>query len=408
MSAVSEFIAKNFKDTIRYNPDDEGNLIGLPYPYTTPCANEGFTEMYYWDTYFTNAGLIAEGNVQQAKNNADNVRFLIHKYGFMPNGNRTFYLGNTQPPFYYKMVEDIFEKTGDKAWLKESYDALVKEYGYWQTNRTAPNGLNVYGPHKDYTKEYIEEKYDYFKYRYRGFEAKNEEEKSACAHTIVTMCESGWDCCTRFENAGEYYNPVDLNSLLYGLEKSMENFSKILENGEAALWSERAARRKEKMLEIMFDNKRGIFLDWNYKEERFSPVVSAASLYPLFVKLDDTPEKAIGVLKNELFLKYGVSACVPGEYDYSLQWDYPNVWAPLQYIAYAACKNYGFDSLAERVAETYIKLLDENFAQTGNLWEKYDGLTGKVANADYNAPKMMGWTAGVYMYFCAQSKHEAT
>lgn len=408
MSAVSEFIAKNFKDTIRYNPDDEGNLIGLPYPYTTPCANEGFTEMYYWDTYFTNAGLIAEGNVQQAKNNADNVRFLIHKYGFMPNGNRTFYLGNTQPPFYYKMVEDIFEKTGDKAWLKESYDALVKEYGYWQTNRTAPNGLNVYGQHKDYTKEYIEEKYDYFKYRYKGFEAKNEKEKSACAHTIVTMCESGWDCCTRFENAGEYYNPVDLNSLLYGLEKSMENFSKILENGEAALWSERAARRKEKMLEIMFDNKRGIFLDWNYKEERFSPVVSAASLYPLFVKLDDTPEKAIGVLKNELFLKYGVSACVPGEYDYSLQWDYPNVWAPLQYIAYAACKNYGFDSLAERVAETYIKLLDENFAQTGNLWEKYDGLTGKVANADYNAPKMMGWTAGVYMYFCAQSKHEAT
>ena len=53
------------------------------------------------------------------------------------------------------------------------------------------------------------------------------------------------------------------------------------------------------------------------------------------------------------------------------------------------------------MAETYIKLLDENFAQTGNLWEKYDGLTGKVANADYNAPKMMGWTAGVYMYFCA-------
>lgn len=402
MSAVSEFIANNFNDTIRYKLEDEGNLIGLPYPYTTPCANEGFTEMYYWDTYFTNAGLIAEGNVRQAKNNADNVRFLIHKYGFMPNGNRTFYLGNTQPPFYYKMVEDIFEKTGDKAWLKESYDALVKEYGYWQTNRTAPNGLNVYGPHKDYTKEYIEEKYDYFKYRYRGFEAKNEEEKAACAHTIVTMCESGWDCCTRFENAGEYYNPVDLNSLLYGLERSMAKFSDILKNGEAALWRERAARRKEKMLEIMFDNKRGIFLDWNYKEERFSPVVSAASLYPLFVKLDDTPEKAIEVLKNELFLKYGVSACVPGEYDYSLQWDYPNVWAPLQYIAYFACKNYGFGTVAKKVAETYIKLLDDNFAQTGNLWEKYDGLTGKVANADYNAPKMMGWTAGVYMYFRAE------
>lgn len=74
MFAVSEFTAKNFNDTIRYKPEDEGNLIGLPYPYTTPCANEGFTEMYYWDTYFTNAGLIASGNVGHAKNNADNVR----------------------------------------------------------------------------------------------------------------------------------------------------------------------------------------------------------------------------------------------------------------------------------------------------------------------------------------------
>lgn len=403
MSAVSDFIASNFNDTIRYKPQDEGNLIGLPYPYTTPCASEGFIEMYYWDTYFTNAGLIASGNIEQAKNNADNVRFLINKYGFMPNGNRTHYLGNTQPPFYYKMVEDVFDKTGDKGWLKESYAALVKEYDYWQTNRTAPNGLNVYGPHNGYTKEYTQDKYNYFKERYKGFEAKSEKEKSNCAHTIMTMCESGWDCCTRFENAGEYYNPVDLNSLLYGLEKAMQKFSDILENGEAGLWSERATRRKEKMLEIMFDNKRGIFLDWNYKEKRFSPVVSAASLYPLFVRLDDSSEKAIEVLKNNLLLKYGVSACVPGKYDYSLQWDYPNIWAPLQYIAYVACKNYGYDGLAEKVAETYIKLLDENFAQTGNLWEKHDGLTGKVANADYNAPKMMGWTAGVYMYFCALS-----
>lgn len=146
---------------------------------------------------------------------------------------------------------------------------------------------------------------------------------------------------------GEYYNPVDLNYLLYGLERAMQKFSDILENGEAELWSRRAAARK-KMLEIMFDNKRGIFLDWNYKEERFSPVVSAASLHTLFVRLDDYPEKAVRVLKTDLLLKYGVPACVAGKYDYLLQWDYPNVWAPLQFIAYVACKNYGFDGLAKK------------------------------------------------------------
>lgn len=78
----------------------------------------------------------------------------------MPNGNRTHYLGNTQSPFYYKTVEDIFDKTGEKGWLKESYSAFVKEYDYWQTNRTALNGLNVYGPHKGYTKKYTERKYN--------------------------------------------------------------------------------------------------------------------------------------------------------------------------------------------------------------------------------------------------------
>ena len=88
-------------------------------------------EMYYWDTYFTNAGLIASGNVEQAKNNADNVRFLINKYGFMPNGNRTFYLGNTQPPFLSLMVYDIYETKKDKEWLKTAYDFLIIEYRFW-------------------------------------------------------------------------------------------------------------------------------------------------------------------------------------------------------------------------------------------------------------------------------------
>lgn len=402
MSQVNEYISKNFKDTIRYNPEDEGNLIGLPYPYTTPCANEGFMEMYYWDTYFTNVGLIAAGNIELAKNNADNMRFLINKYGFIPNGNRTNLLGNTQPPFYFKTVEDIFEVTGDKSWLKESYDALVKEYDFWQTNRIAPNGLNIYGAHGDYTKEYTERKYNYFKYRYNGFEAKNDDEKSTCAHTIVTMCESGWDCTSRFENAGEYYNPVDLNSLLYGLEKSMEKFAVILRNGEDGLWRERADLRKEKIIKYILDKKSGVFLDWNFKEERFSPVFSVASLYPLFVGISECAESTVMFFKEKLVAKYGVVACEKGDYPYELQWDYPNVWAPLQYIAYIALKNCGCDDLAKSVAESYINLVDKNFSETESLWEKYNGLTGKVANADYNAPRMMGWTAGVYMFFCVE------
>ena len=402
MSQVSEFILKNFKYTIRCEREDVGNLIGLPYPYTTPCANECFIEMYYWDTYFTNVGLLAMGNISQAKNNTDNIRFLINKYGYMPNGNRTFFLGATQPPFYFKMVEEIFERTGDKGWLSESYAAIAKEYSYWQQNRLATNGLNVYGNKSNFSDDVIERKYNYFKSRFKGFETEDKREMVNCAHTITALTESGWDCSSRFENAGEFYNPIDLNSLLYGLEKAMEKFSLIIGSGETEVWKKRAADRKNKILKFMFDEKSGVFLDWNYKEERLSPVFSVASFYPFFVGISEQCESSVSRLKEKMLTKYGVTACEKGNYPYELQWDYPNIWAPLQYISYIALKKCGYKDLAETIAKTYINLIDSSFAETGNLWEKYSGLDGKVANADYNAPKMMGWTAGVYLFFCKE------
>ena len=255
MSQVSEFINKYFGDTVKHKTEDEGRILGLPYPYTTPCANELFIEFFYWDTYFTNVGLIAEGNIEQAKNNADNMAYIINKYGYMLNANSTNMLENqqSQPPFYFKMVEEIFDVTGDKEWLKESYKALTTEYKFWQTERIAPNGLNIYGPHKGYSEDKIARMSHYFTRRFKGYEFKDEEDKVNAAHTIFTMCESGWDCNSRFENMGEFYTPVDLNSLLYGLEKAMAKFASVLENGEEDLWNERAAQRKAKMLELMYD-----------------------------------------------------------------------------------------------------------------------------------------------------------
>lgn len=69
--------------------------------------------MYYWDTYFTNIGLLLSGKVEQAINNTENIAYLIERYGKMPNGSRTFYLNRSQPPFFSQAVRDIFEVTGD-------------------------------------------------------------------------------------------------------------------------------------------------------------------------------------------------------------------------------------------------------------------------------------------------------
>ena len=398
MNSVAKFIEENFAKTIRLNKEDDDTLIGLPCPYTVPCIDDMFQEMYYWDTYFTNVGLLVAGNVAQAKNNADNMFYLIEKYGFMPNGNRTYYLKQSQPPFLFLMVRDIFRYEKDIQWLKKAYDILEKEYEFWQTKRIAPNGLNYYGNQQNVDEQEIFWLCEDFTKRSGGCIAESDAEQEMIARTVRTFCESGWDCTSRFEKVGHHYNPVDLNSLLYGFECCMEEFSDILSNGMSLQWKERAEGRKLRMRQFLWNEQKQIYMDWNFEEKYFSPVCSAASLYPLCFEMCESI-KGEKELLHKLLLKYGISATEPDNYIWKLQWDYPNVWAPLQYMAFWACQNYGYEEMAREIATRYTRLIEQGYEETGNLWEKYDGNTGVVANQDYQAPAMMGWTAGIYIYF---------
>ena len=395
---ILKHIEENLQKTVRSNQEDQGELIGMPYPYTAPCVEDTFISMYYWDTYFTNVGLITLGNAQQAKYNVDDMLYMVEKYGFMLNGNMTRYLNRSQPPFLSFMVKDVFEYFGDKQWLDTAYATLCKEYDFWQTKRRCKNGLNFYGNYAAMDDELQQEYYNAFSQRSGGYTTDDTEEQKRIGNTFMAFCESGWDCCSRFEFDGQYYNPVCLNSLLYGFERNMAYFCKILGKEERTDWLRRARYRKSKMKKFLWNKEAGLFLDWNFKENRHSGVKSAASLYPMFVKLTNEVNGEEKLLED-LMLEYGLACSVPGEYRFPLQWDYPNVWAPLQYTSYIACKNCGLNDKAQEIAKRYVKLIEEGFEKTGNLWEKYNGHTGEVANQDYDAPTMIGWTAGVYLKF---------
>lgn len=398
-NSVLNFIIKNIEKTVKYLPEDDGTLIGLPYKYTTPCVSDMFQEIYYWDTYFTNVGLILLGKTELAKSNVDNMLFLVEKYGFMPNGNRTFYLNRSQPPFLSKMVKDIFDVTKDVNWLCSAYEVLKKEYSFWQTKRVFANGLNGYTGYVFNEKETDENSKGFFcrtGYKFDG--ELTEEIKYEFSKAIMAFNESGWDCNSRFGTDGHNYCSVDLNSLLFNMEENMMKFSVILENGEEKIWQERVEERRQKM-RVLWNENEGFFTDYNIKSNSFSNYFSAASFYPLFCKVA-TKEQAQRTVDNlnRLELKYGVSA---GEENpiWNCQWDYPNIWAPIQFVVYKALMNYCYMVEAKRIAEKYISLIEKGFEKTGNLWEKYDGNTGKVVANEYEAPPMMGWTAGVYIYF---------
>ena len=401
-SKIKKYILENFPKTIRYNAEDNDTLIGLPYKYTVPCASDMFQEMYYWDTYFTNVGLLTEGNIEIAKNNVDNILYMVEKFGFMPNGNRTYYLNRSQPPFLSQMVKEIYALTRDKEWLIKAYNTLKKEYTFWQEKRVLIKGLNSYTGY-DINPDDMDRMMQYGLSR-MGYkpETLTNEIKQKIYLAICSFCESGWDCNSRYlEKPHEFYS-LELNSLLYGMEENMRFFSLELGLGEEAVWEENKARRKEKM-QILWNESEGIFKDYSPYTKQFSNYASAATFYPLFVCLA-TKEQAEKIIKSldRFELEYGISA---GEKDpaWNCQWDYPNIWAPIQFITYNGLMNYGYKDIAERIAKKYINLIEKNFNNTGNLWEKYNGLNGNTANEDYNAPKMLGWTAGVYIYFCSKT-----
>ena len=155
MDAVMKYISGNIDKTLRFNERDDETLIGVPKPYNVPCVKDSFNELYYWDTYFLNKGLIALGKVGQAKNNCLNIKYLIDRFGYMPNGNRTCFIGASQPPYFAMMVDDVFAITQDKEFLKNAIGTIKKEYSFWMTKRVSENGLNVYGEKKEKEEEKI-------------------------------------------------------------------------------------------------------------------------------------------------------------------------------------------------------------------------------------------------------------
>lgn len=390
---VESYIREKLPLTVRENTEDNDTLIGLPYPYTVPCTDGMFNELYYWDTYFTNKALFAVGNAEQAKNNVLDILYLIEKFGYMPNGNRTYYFKRSQPPYAAMMVDDVYRATDDKEFLRSAFPVLKKEYDFWLTKRVSENVLNRYGTEedeescKDFYENYVPTRIVTDKMRDAAYAGK----------CYFAECESGWDFNPRFEGYCLDYNPVDLNANLYLYEKLFAEYEVLLNIGNGKEWGCKANLRAEKMNALMWDSVAGVYKDYNYKTGKLSPVISAASFQPYFAGLAGEGQKS-GLKKLLCVLEGEFGIFTTEQMDEKYQWAYPNIWAPCQYIVVKALGNYGYSDEAKRVAKKYAAFIERNFTKQQKLFEKYNGVTGGIdAVSEYRTPEMLGWTAGVYL-----------
>jgi alpha,alpha-trehalase len=388
------------------------SLLPLPNDFIVPGGR--FRETYYWDSYFTMLGLQESHKTEIIQNMIANFAYLIDKYGFIPNGTRTYYLTRSQPPFFSMMLDLLAKDEGEDILVKYQPE-LLKEYAFWmsgaeklkpgQAYRMAvrmPDGeiMNRYWDDSDKPRE------ESFKKDVDA--AKSTKEKPGDFYrNIRAAAESGWDFSTRWmDTTGKletiqttFIIPVDLNCLLYHLELSVAKSYKLQGNNtKYNVYLLKATQRKKAILKYSWSEKNGWFMDYNWKEKHITPNITLAGTYPLEFKIADAKQAAkVAFGIQTKFLKTG--GLVTTFKRSGQQWDSPNAWAPLQYMAIDGLSKYNQNSLARSIAETWIKTNINVFNTTGKLMEKYNVVDTdvKAGGGEYPLQDGFGWTNGVLL-----------
>jgi alpha,alpha-trehalase len=393
--------------------------VPLPHPYVVPGGR--FREIFYWDSYFTMLGLKESGRVDLIRGMLDNFAYLIDQFGFIPNGNRTYFLSRSQPPFFALMVNLLAEIDGPDV-LATYLPQLQREFKFWHkesgelTQRLfarrmvqLPDG-GLLNRHWDDTPTPRPEAYR------QEIELTEQTDKLGIApETLYThiraACESGWDFSSRWFADGQTMTtihtadivPVDLNCLLYQLETTLRDASAQAGlTEEANGFGTRATLRGQLILATTWNEETGFFHDFDAVSNQHTPALTLAGVFPLFFNLA-TPRQAQRVhdrLKTD-FLQAGgwvTTLNQTGE-----QWDCPNGWAPLQWMVYKGLMNYGFTETAYDGRDRWLALNDKVFKVTGKMMEKYNVVDAALTTGggEYVNQDGFGWTNGVYLRLLA-------
>lgn len=404
--------------TRRQESDAKGSSeIALPRPFVVPGGR--FRELYYWDGYFTALGLARSGRQDLIEDMIVNMGHLLEQFGHIPNGTRTYYLGRSQPPVFYLIAglsQDKSEAARRQrlAWLRiehrfwmDGAEALAPGAEGRRVVRLADGALlNRYwddqtGPRDESWRE------DVTLARSAPGRASAEIWRD-----LRAGAESGWDFSSRWLEDGRTLAtirttrivPIDLNCLLHGLEQSIAEQARALGDGTTAdRFEAAAAARADAIGRHLWNEEAGFFADYDLNAGKVSAQLTAATAFALFtgVCAPARAERMADAIR-QLLRSGGLLTTLNQT---GQQWDAPNGWAPLQWIAVAGLRRYGFAELAATIAKRWVAMVDRHYRATGVLLEKYDvEHESEGAGGEYVTETGFGWTNGVTLELMANGR----
>jgi alpha,alpha-trehalase len=410
---------KNLWGVLRRDPDTVvigSSLLPLPNAYIVPGGR--FREVYYWDSYFTMLGLQASGEGAMIENMVKNFAYMIDLYGHIPNGNRSYYLSRSQPPFFALMVELLAGLKGDSVYV-EYLPALEKEYQFWmegaaqlKTGQAAKRVVKLGDSVvlNRYWDDYPFPRQESYREDMETAQ-KSGRDKSLMYTNLRAGAESGIDFSSRWFGDKKTLStirvidmvPVDLNSLLYKLETVLAKASFIAHNEAAAgAYARKADKRMAAIDKYCWNKTLKYYTDYNFKTRSASNVVTPAGMYPFCVyskRLDYMSllaRQAAEQVRSKLLQPGGITA---SPFTTGQQWDAPNGWAPLEWMTIWGLDRCGQRELARDIAERWIKLNVDVFKRTGKMMEKYNvvNLALEAGGGEYPSQDGFGWTNGVLL-----------
>ena len=404
---------------------DAGSLLPLPNDYIVPGGR--FREVYYWDSYFTCLGLVEAGRVDLVRDMVENFAHLIDTYGFVPNGNRSYYLTRSQPPFFVFMVELLARYEDGGATVEEFLPQLRKEYAFWMDGQDRVNETNIAVNHvvrmpdgsllnryydagdRPRAESYHE---DVLAIRESG------RDSNLVARHLRSGAESGWDYSVRWFEDGKNISsivttdivPPDLNSLLWQLEQTLGTYTESGEDGENE-FANRAEARWMAMEKYLWNPETSWYEDYNFRKEQPTGRLSLAGMYPFWVQdpgyarnqagAGNRMEEAVEVLKEQFLAPGGLRAT---PYTSGQQWDAPNGWPPLQYISVMALRKFDQRDLAEQVTDRWLRNNERVYENVTKMVEKYnvEDITLEAGGGEYPVQDGFGWSNGVYRAFARE------
>jgi len=395
--------------------DSRSSLLPLPSPYVVPGGR--FREVYYWDSYFTMLGLVASKRTDLVANMLDNFAHLITTVGHIPNGNRTYYLSRSQPPYFAAMV-GLYAGATDTAKALKYLDAMEAEHEFWMDGaaKLAPGTANrrvVRMRDGSLLNRYYDDRPEPRPESYReDFElgaSLPEAKREALYRNIRAAAESGWDFSSRWMRDTTDLRtletialvPVDLNSLMYHMERTIAALRRVRNGaGDAAVadtFTAAADARRAALLTFAWDARSGFFYDVRWRTgDRVTDRPTMAAAAPLYFGLATAEQgRAVAARLEREFLR-------PGGFVTTLirsgqQWDAPNGWPPLQWLAMEGVRRYGRADLADRARDRWLAVNRRTYAATGKMTEKYDvlDLSRPAGGGEYPTQDGFGWTNGV-------------